>query len=533
MDRNLCVLIDFENIATGCEKEGLGRFDVRAVMRRLKDKGRILVARAYADWGRWSRFKQDLVEEGVSMMELTAHGMQAKNRADIALAVDAMELAYTREFIDTFVILSGDSDFTPLVLRLKELNKRVLGLGTKRSTSRLIADLCDEFTFYETVLREAHTAAHGDESISHDDALALLVETLENHLRDEGTSVHASVLKASMKRKVPTFSEVELGFRTFARFVETAAEKGLVVITRDERAGGYRVELPGQSERPEPSRRADGRRSAPPGASEGARAALDALSEAGADIGTLADREVVAQALVGAMAERSDKGRGCSLNAVTGDVLRRLRNVQPQIPTRVIRGALAAWLRAGALIHPDGTPVRSPAATFRPPELPTLRAAVAAYARGVLAEAGTPLDPAVDRELFGDMPRVEPRRAEATEPPPAEAAAVEPAPEAEDGGPRKRSRRGGRRGRRDGGAEAAGEAPEAGEGGSEAAGAPATDDAARPEAETAGEPAAEGGDAARPARRRRSRRGRGTPGEEGAAATPEVPAEFDVGGEGG
>ena len=149
MERNLAVLIDHENIATGCEKEGLGRFDVRIVMRRLKDKGRILVSRAYADWGRWNRFKLDLVHEGVQMVELTSHGMQSKNRADIALAVDAMELAYTRSYVDTFVILSGDSDFTPLVMRLKELNKRVIGCGTRRSTSRLIAETCDEFLFYE------------------------------------------------------------------------------------------------------------------------------------------------------------------------------------------------------------------------------------------------------------------------------------------------------------------------------------------------------------------------------------------------
>ena len=186
MEANLCVLIDFENIGTGCDKEGLGIFDVRMVMRRLKDKGRILVSRAYADWTRWSRFKQDLVFSGVNMMELTAHGMGAKNRADIALVVDAMEIAYTRDYIDTFVILSGDSDFTPLVMRLKELNKRVIGLGTKGSTSRLIAETCDEFMFYDTLRREQHSEAlsrpdSADQgSLTRDEAFDLLIETLEN-----------------------------------------------------------------------------------------------------------------------------------------------------------------------------------------------------------------------------------------------------------------------------------------------------------------------------------------------------------------
>ena len=152
-EENLCVLIDFENIAAGTERENLGKFNIRMVMNRLKEKGRILISRAYGDWGRFANFKQSLLEQGVSMMELTSYRGQDKNRADIALVVDAMELAYTRDYISTFVLLSGDSDFTPLVMRLKELNKRVIGLGTKGSTSRLLAESCDEFIFYEYFFR--------------------------------------------------------------------------------------------------------------------------------------------------------------------------------------------------------------------------------------------------------------------------------------------------------------------------------------------------------------------------------------------
>lgn len=446
MERNIAVLIDFENIATGCDKEGLGRFDVRAVMRRLKDKGRILVARAYADWGRWNRFKQDLVEEGVQMMELTAHGMQAKNRADIALAVDAMELAFTRTYLDTFVILSGDSDFTPLVLRLKELNRRVLGLGTKRSTSRLIADLCDEFTFYETVLRETSMGGgaggvdEDEEGLTLDEAMTLLVETLENQLRDEGPSVHASVLKTSMKRKVPTFSEVELGFRTFARFVEAAEERGLVVLNRDERGGGYQVELPATRARTETDATPPAPRKAPPGVSEAGRAGLETLAEVGLELGTAADRAMIIDALVSAAAERSARSRSCSLNAVTGDVLRRCRTDRVSIPSRVVRGVLAALLKAGALIHPDGSPIRSPAATFTVPEPAVLHRALRAHALAVLGAAGRSLPAEAELELFGPEPAAEAPSGS----PPAPATGEAPAEEAP--APGSRSRRG--RGRR-------------------------------------------------------------------------------------
>ena len=141
LENKICVLIDFENVAAGTEKEGLGKFDIRAVMRRLKDKGRILVARSYGDWGRFAKFKQQFLEQGITMVEMTSYRGQDKNRADIALVVDAMELAFTRPYIDTFILLSGDSDFTPVVMRLKELDRRVIGMGTRGSTSRLLEAL--------------------------------------------------------------------------------------------------------------------------------------------------------------------------------------------------------------------------------------------------------------------------------------------------------------------------------------------------------------------------------------------------------
>ena len=197
-EENLCVLIDFENIAAGTEKAKLGRFNIRLVMNRLKEKGRILVTRAYGDWGRFAKFKQSLLEQGVSMMELTSYRGQDKNRADIALVVDAMELAYTREYITTFVLLSGDSDFTPLAMRLKELNKRVIGLGTKGSTSRLLSESCDEFIFYESLLRNSKTSDQTqDENLpkTKKEAIDILVQTIEGIQKDKPGPISVGFLK--------------------------------------------------------------------------------------------------------------------------------------------------------------------------------------------------------------------------------------------------------------------------------------------------------------------------------------------------
>ena len=276
---NLCVLIDFENIAAGAEKEGLGRFKLEYVLRRLKDKGRILVARAYGDWGRFAKFKQDLLRMGVQLMELTSFRGQEKNRADIALVVDAMEFAYTRSHFDTFVILSGDSDFTPLIMRLKELNKRVLGVGTRRSTSALLKDACDEFIFYDNLVREQSdlysmvpaakeppmrepappeleeedvgTAEEPARSLSKDEAFALMVETIKGLMHDSPGPVSAGLVKASILRKEPAFNELEYGYSGFTRMLEAAQDRGLLTLHRDERAGGVRVEV--QSEPVAPS----------------------------------------------------------------------------------------------------------------------------------------------------------------------------------------------------------------------------------------------------------------------------------------
>ena len=259
----LAVLIDFENLATGTRREDLGTFDVNAVFRRLKDKGRIVVARAYADWGRYAKHKQTLLEQGVTMVELASHGGPTKNRADIALVVDAMELAFTRPHISTFVVLSGDSDFTPLIFRLKEFNKRVIGCGTRKSTSRLIVYACDEFIFYENIIRNTKTdvtkphrqepaakpqRAAGppplsEKGLEEGEAFELLVETLEGLLTDDPDPQLASMVKDSMRRKEPSFNERDLGFSGFGRFLEAAKKRGLIRLIHDERANSSRVDL--------------------------------------------------------------------------------------------------------------------------------------------------------------------------------------------------------------------------------------------------------------------------------------------------
>jgi uncharacterized protein (TIGR00288 family) len=413
LEQNLCVLIDFENVAAGTEKEGHGRFDIRLVMRRLKDKGRILVARSYGDWGRFAKFKQSLLEQGVTMVELTSYRGQDKNRSDIAMVVDAMELAFTRAYLDTFVIISGDSDFTPLVTRLKELNKHVVGIGTRKSTSRLLVESCDEFMFYDVLKRgevvEPARPRRKEEEEDDDDsretvvltraqASQLLKETLEGLQRDAEGAVHASVVKASMLRKEPAFDELEYGYKVFARFLEDAEQQGIVRLTRESgRGGGYRVELASDDESPpraersasRPERSA-GRPERGAGRPERSRPHLDngeaeasseplelpklspeaeryrgMLVEVGLDPLTPSMRRAVVLEFVEEVKERTSGGKRMNLQGAINAIARRMRN---QVPPRAVTAVLETLFRAGELIHADGNPVRSPTASFIVPK---------------------------------------------------------------------------------------------------------------------------------------------------------------------
>ena len=376
MEQNICVLIDFENISAGCEKERLGRFDIQAVMNRLKDKGRILEARAYGDWGRYARHKGQLLEAGVQMQELPSYGGHDKNRADIALVVDAMDLVYRRDFIDTYVILSGDSDFTPLVMRLRSLNKRVVGIGTRSSTSRLLIAACDEFIFYESIKRRrtekaskaTNSEASQEESesvltMSKNDAFDFLVETLEGLQKDDPQPVLAGVIKQSMQRKAPTFNESDYGYNGFARFLEAARDKGLVGLSRAERAGGYKVFEPGQNPVEEDTSDEDSSDGLP--ALEGSAAEMrELLDKMGVNPLTQVIRHTVVHEFVDHVSERAERKRKNTLRYTIGDTARRCRKTDPAVPARHVRHVINALAQAGALLHADGNPVRSQSAPF-------------------------------------------------------------------------------------------------------------------------------------------------------------------------
>ncbi len=357
---NLCVLIDFENIAAGTEKEGLGRFNMRAVMNRLKEKGRILVSRAYGDWGRFSKFKQSLLEQGVSMMELTSYRGQEKNRADIALVVDAMELAFTRDYLTTYVLLSGDSDFTPLVTRLRELNKKVIGIGTKGSTSRLLSESCDEFIFYENIKRRNDSMNTGDKAkFSLEKAHEILKDSIEGIQKDQPGPVSAGIIKQSIQRKYPTFDEGEFGFSGFTRFLRSAEKKGLVSLLKNERAGGYKVDFPGE----EDNGPVEELETLPTLEGEPLRL-RNLLNSEGYNPTTHMIRHTVIHEFVDHVQERQKRKKRNTLRYVYSDIQRKCRNTEPVVNSKHVRHIIDAMKAAGLLLHPNGEPVRSENAQF-------------------------------------------------------------------------------------------------------------------------------------------------------------------------
>ncbi len=372
-ETRLAVLIDFENIAAGTEKEGLGRFDVEVLMNRVKDKGRILVAKSYGDWGRFARFKQSLLAANVTMMELTSHGMQDKNRADIAMVVDALELAYTKPYIDTFVLVSGDSDFTPAVLKMRELDKRVIGVGTRGSTSRLLIQACDEFIFYDSLVRRPAPEVRAPSGAPQ--RFTILLEALAGMQRENPEPALASVVKTSILRKYPDFSESDLGFGSFARFLEAAQEAGVVRVFRDQKSGGYRVDLPenrGEARTAEPRAAAPAEAPAPaptgawvdtylPAGTEGIVAALKA---AGLGPVSAPVRMGLLEALVALVDERKRKRRRIDGVTAVDELLKRLRRTLPDMPRQLIQDQISVLLAAGQLLHKDGTPIRKEGAQF-------------------------------------------------------------------------------------------------------------------------------------------------------------------------
>ena len=237
----IAVFIDFENIALGL-RDGSAPFEIPRVLDRLLEKGKVIVKVAYADWHRFREHTRSLHENGIELIEIPRRESTGKNSADIRLVVDAMDLSWSKEHIDTFVIVSGDSDFSPLVAKLKENGKHVIGLGMKKSTSPLLANACDEFIYYEDLERGPEPVeagakpAHGKEA-----AFRLLADTVRALQRENFDVIQASLVKDTMKRKRPAFSEAALGYGSFSELLEDAQESGIVTLRKDERSGTYVV----------------------------------------------------------------------------------------------------------------------------------------------------------------------------------------------------------------------------------------------------------------------------------------------------
>ncbi|MGI9540190.1 MAG: NYN domain-containing protein, partial [Miltoncostaeaceae bacterium] len=247
-ESSLAVLVDYENMARPGAK-GRADFDIHAVLDRLSDKGRVIVKRAYADWSRYRDARHELQNAGLGLIEMPSAREGAKNRADIQLVVDAMELAYSRTHVDDFVVVSGDFDFTPLVGKLRELGKRVIGVGNRDSASELLIANCDEFIFYDSIATRGRSARPSGGKVGDPDQL--MRDTLAA-LSGDGTDWPlASVLKDSMRRKAPAFDQSDLGFSTFSRLLEDAAKRGVLKIETDPRSGTYRVALPDDAPLPD------------------------------------------------------------------------------------------------------------------------------------------------------------------------------------------------------------------------------------------------------------------------------------------
>lgn len=241
-ERKIAIFFDFENIALGVRDAKDMVFDVSLVLARLLEKGKIIVKRAYADWERYAEYKRALHEAAIEMIDIPKKRYSGKNSADIKMVVDAMDLCYAKEHLDTFVMVSGDSDFSPLVSKLKENDKYVIGLGVKGATSQLLVDNCDEFIYYEDVWRDSQHAPRLDHvDPKKAEAFQLMADAMQALIREDKDVLWGSMIKQTMKRKRPSFNEGYYGYSTFSELLEDAEKKDIVSLRRDQRSGGYIV----------------------------------------------------------------------------------------------------------------------------------------------------------------------------------------------------------------------------------------------------------------------------------------------------
>src|SRR5229473_6674753 len=250
-DRALAVFIDFENLALGFQ-DRRDRVEIGRVLERLVEKGKIVAKKAYADWSRFLPYTAPLHEAAIELVEIPRRAQTGKNSADIRLVVDAMDLAWSKTHLDTFVIVSGDSDFSPLVSKLKENGKHVIGLGMQESTSELLRDNCDEFIYYEDLghaptLPSVLPAALPDAKKK---GFELLLDSLVALRRENKEVLWSSMVKDTMKRKKPSFNESYHGYRTFSELLEDAQKEGLLELETDSRSRTYVVTRFGSEQAP-------------------------------------------------------------------------------------------------------------------------------------------------------------------------------------------------------------------------------------------------------------------------------------------
>ena len=261
-DKQLALFCDFENIALGVRDARYDKFDIGLVLERLLLKGSIVAKKAYCDWDRYKAFKPGMHEAAFELIEIPHVKLSGKNSADIRMVVDALDLCYTKEHIDTFVIISGDSDFSPLVSKLRENAKTVIGVGVKQSTSDLLMSNCDEFIYYDDLAAESTTRktqsskqsgrkrtkkARKKSSKTRTDpaqeAITLVIDTVEALYAERGdrAKLWGSMIKQTLKRRKPGFTESTYGFSSFSDLLEEAARREELELERDERSGGYIV----------------------------------------------------------------------------------------------------------------------------------------------------------------------------------------------------------------------------------------------------------------------------------------------------
>jgi len=271
---SMALFCDFENVALGVRDAQYEKFDIKPVLERLLAKGSIVVKKAYCDWDRYKAFKSAMHEANFELIEIPHVRQSGKNSADIRMVVDALDLCYTKSHVDTFVIISGDSDFSPLVSKLRENAKRVIGVGVKQSCSDLLIANCDEFIYYDDLVREREGHRGGarrenrenvrrspeEENKRHEKleerkarAIELAVATFADLIADRGDTerIWASVLKEVIKRRNPGFNESYFGFRSFGNLLEEAANRGLIGFGRDDKSGAYVTRVQSRVQQPE------------------------------------------------------------------------------------------------------------------------------------------------------------------------------------------------------------------------------------------------------------------------------------------